>query len=116
MKTSSVDLIYLDPPFNSNRNYNAIYKDETGRPLPDQIDAFCDLRTLDEERERAIRTMPVLMRESGIEDHVADFLAFMDECFTYYTAPITGLPFVHGRTTNSYEKDYEAKWFDLLAL
>ena len=73
MKTSSVDLIYLDPPFNSNRNYNAIYKDETGRPLPDQIDAFCDLWTLDEERERAIRTMPVLMRESGIEDHVADF-------------------------------------------
>ena len=33
---ASVDLIYLDPPFNSNRDYNAIYKDETGRPLPDQ--------------------------------------------------------------------------------
>ena len=73
MKSSSVDLIYLDPPFNSNRAYNAIYKDETGRPLPDQIDAFCDLWTLDEERERAIRTMPVLMREAGIEDSVADF-------------------------------------------
>ena len=73
MKTSSVDLIYLDPPFNSNRNYNAIYKDETGRPLPDQIDAFCDLWTLDEERERAIRTMPVLMREAGIEDDITEF-------------------------------------------
>ena len=35
---ASVDLIYLDPPFNSNRQYNAIYKDETGRPLPDQIE------------------------------------------------------------------------------
>ncbi len=73
MRSNSVDLIYLDPPFNSNREYNQIYKDETGRPLPDQIDAFCDLWTLDEERERAIRAMPVLMREAGIEDSVAAF-------------------------------------------
>ena len=73
MRKDSVDLIYLDPPFNSNREYNQIYKDETGRPLPDQIDAFCDLWTLDEERERAIRSMPVLMREAGIEDSVAAF-------------------------------------------
>ena len=70
---ASVDLIYLDPPFNSNRQYNAIYKDETGRPLPDQIEAFCDMWELDAERERAIRTMPVLMREAGIDDAVAEF-------------------------------------------
>lgn len=61
MHKDSVDLIYLDPPFNSNRAYNAIYKDETGRPLPDQIEAFCDLWTLDEERERAIRALPKFM-------------------------------------------------------
>ena len=70
---ASVDLIYLDPPFNSNRQYNAIYKDETGRPLPDQIEAFCDMWELDSERERAIRTMPVLMRENGIDDAIAEF-------------------------------------------
>ena len=68
-----VDLIYLDPPFNSNRQYNAIYQDETGRPLPDQVEAFCDMWELDEERERAIRTMPVLMRENGIDDKIAEF-------------------------------------------
>ncbi len=68
----SVDLIYLDPPFNSNRQYNSIYKDETGRPLPDQIEAFCDMWELDSERERAIRTMPVLMRDSGLDDSVAE--------------------------------------------
>ncbi len=73
MKLGSVDLIYLDPPFNSQREYNAIYKDETGRPLPDQIEAFCDLWELDEERERALRTMPVLMREAGIEDEAVEF-------------------------------------------
>ena len=73
MKLGSVDLIYLDPPFNSNREYNAIYKDETGRPLPDQIEAFCDLWELDEARERALRTMPVLMRENGMDDDVVEF-------------------------------------------
>ena len=73
IRVGSVDLIYLDPPFNSNREYNAIYKDETGRPLPDQIEAFCDLWTLDEERERAIRTIPILIREIGLEDDVAQF-------------------------------------------
>ncbi len=73
MKKGSVDLIYLDPPFNSNREYNAIYKDETGRPLPDQIEAFCDLWTLDNERERAIKHMPVLMREAGIDDATSQF-------------------------------------------
>ena len=69
----SVDLIYLDPPFNSNRSYNAIYKDETGRPLPDQIEAFCDLWTLDEERERAIRNLPSLMIDKGVDHSVVKF-------------------------------------------
>ena len=73
MPLGSVDLIYLDPPFNSNRDYNAIYKDETGRPLPDQVEAFCDTWTLDKERERAIQNMPVLMREAGLDDEVAEF-------------------------------------------
>ena len=73
MRARSVDLIYLDPPFNSNQEYNAIYKTETGLLLPDQIEAFCDTWTLDEERERAIRTMPILMREAGMEDEVAEF-------------------------------------------
>ena len=73
MPLGSVDLIYLDPPFNSNRDYNGIYTDETGRPLPDQIEAFCDTWTLNEESERAARTMPVLMREAGVDDEIAEF-------------------------------------------
>ena len=73
MNLASVDLIYLDPPFNSNRDYNAIYKDETGRPLPVQVEAFCDTWTFTEETERAIRQQPVLMRENGIDDSVAEF-------------------------------------------
>ena len=73
MRKGSVDLIYLDPPFNSQRDYNAIYKDETGRPLPAQIEAFGDMWALNEERERELRTMPVLMREAGIPDGSVEF-------------------------------------------
>ena len=28
--SESVDLIYLDPPFNSNANYNILFKSKTG--------------------------------------------------------------------------------------
>ena len=73
MRKGSVDLIYLDPPFNSQRDYNAIYKDETGRPLPDQMEAFSDMWVLNEQRERELRTMPVLMREAGIDDSTVEF-------------------------------------------
>lgn len=73
MPLKGIDLIYLDPPFNSNHSYNAIYKDETGRPLPDQIEAFCDAWELNRERERAIKHMPVLMREAGVDDAIAEF-------------------------------------------
>lgn len=38
----SIDLIYLDPPFNSNRSYNVLYKDEGGRDSQAQITAFED--------------------------------------------------------------------------
>ena len=37
-----VDLIYLDPPFNSNRNYNVLFKDESGLEADSQITAFED--------------------------------------------------------------------------
>ena len=38
----SVDLIYLDPPFNSQRTYNVLFKDESGRNSEAQIMAFDD--------------------------------------------------------------------------
>ena len=72
MPSGVVDLIYLDPPFNSNRGYNAIYKTETGQELPDQIDAFCDMWELDDETQRGLSHMPVLMRETGMDDDVAE--------------------------------------------
>jgi site-specific DNA-methyltransferase (adenine-specific) len=40
--SGSVDLVYLDPPFNSNRDYNVIFKDESGRNSDAQLLAFED--------------------------------------------------------------------------
>lgn len=38
----SVDLIYLDPPFNSNADYNVIFKEQDGRRSESQLHAFGD--------------------------------------------------------------------------
>lgn len=37
-----VDLIYLDPPFNSNRSYNVLFKEASGKEAEAQISAFDD--------------------------------------------------------------------------
>ena len=37
-----VDLIYLDPPFNSNASYNVLFKGPKGGESPAQIEAFDD--------------------------------------------------------------------------
>ncbi len=40
--TDSVDLLYLDPPFNSNRSYNVLFRDDAGTESEAQIEAFTD--------------------------------------------------------------------------
>jgi len=42
IKDESIDLIYLDPPFNSKADYNILYKEPTGEPSKAQITAFED--------------------------------------------------------------------------
>ena len=38
----SVDLVYLDPPFNSNQSYNVLFRERDARPSQAQIEAFDD--------------------------------------------------------------------------
>ena len=40
--SESVDLIYLDPPFNSNATYNVLFQEKSGEKSAAQITAFED--------------------------------------------------------------------------
>ena len=73
MGLGGVDMIYLDPPFNSNRNYNLMYRTLTGKPIPEQVEAFFDTWVLDDEKKHIANSMPILMRERGVPDYYADF-------------------------------------------
>jgi len=52
---SSVDLIYLDPPFNSNATYNVLFKEKSGEESAAQITAFEDTWQWSTEAEAAYR-------------------------------------------------------------
>ena len=48
----SVDLVYLDPPFNSNASYNVLFRERTGEESPAQIKAFTDTWEWTQESQR----------------------------------------------------------------
>ncbi|MEM7688885.1 MAG: DNA methyltransferase [Pseudomonadota bacterium] len=57
----SVDLIYLDPPFNSNANYNMLFKSPDGSDSDAQINAFDDTWSWGPSAEEAVEWV----RDSG---------------------------------------------------
>jgi site-specific DNA-methyltransferase (adenine-specific) len=66
----SVDLIYLDPPFNSNRNYNVLFKEKSGEASPSQLEAFTDTWQWNQDAEYAydeLTTTPPAQVASMIE-------------------------------------------------
>jgi site-specific DNA-methyltransferase (adenine-specific) len=53
----SVDLIYLDPPFNSGKNYNVLFKSPSGEDSQAQIQAFEDTWHWSAESERFLEQL-----------------------------------------------------------
>jgi DNA modification methylase len=41
--------------------------------VPDQAEAFCDTWEMDPQKEEIAKTMPILMREHGVEDYYVEF-------------------------------------------
>lgn len=76
IKEDSVDLIYLDPPFNSKANYNILFKEPTGESSGAQITAFDDTWHWTEEAERTfheiIKTSP-----ANVIEMMNSFLSFV---------------------------------------
>ena len=75
----SVDLVYLDPPFNSNASYNVLFREKTGEESPAQIRAFTDTWEWTQETEFAfehdIIGSPAV--PSAVKDMISAFRQFI---------------------------------------
>ena len=88
LKDDSVDLIYLDPPFNSDANYNVLFRAPTGGRSESQIEAFEDTWRWSDASARALNditkspytrvaTLLVAMRAVLGESDLMAYLAMM---------------------------------------
>ena len=77
----SVDLVYLDPPFNSNASYNVLFKEKTGEESPAQIKAFTDTWEWTQETqftyELDIIRNPAV--PSAVKDMIGSFRQFIGQ-------------------------------------
>lgn len=73
----SVDLIYLDPPFNSKRAYNVIFQDKTGRDSAAQIQAFEDTWTWMEETQKSFEEIMGGDYPAQLKNMMKSFKEFM---------------------------------------
>lgn len=72
----SVDLIYLDPPFNSNRDYNVIFRDESGNRSDAQLLAFEDTWHWGPSAESTYRYLTNTAHHEGrVPDKVSTIIA-----------------------------------------
>src|SRR5664279_4547482 len=69
--SDSVDLIYLDPPFNSNRAYSVLFKERSGDDSQAQMEAFDDTWTWSQESERLFAAM---INSATVDNKVKDAL------------------------------------------
>ena len=53
VKDESVDLVYLDPPFNSRQDYNVLFAEKDGSQSSSQIHAFEDTWEWNTDAQRA---------------------------------------------------------------
>src|SRR5438477_9552858 len=62
LQDESVDLVYLDPPFNSKRDYNLLFRTPKGDESDAQITAFEDTWHWGEQAEREFHDFPLIPR------------------------------------------------------
>ncbi len=73
---ASVDLIYLDPPFNSNATYNVLFKEKSGEESAAQITAFGDTWQWSTETEAVYKEI-VTSGPRKLADLAQALLAFL---------------------------------------
>ncbi|MCX7008422.1 MAG: DNA methyltransferase [Kiritimatiellaeota bacterium] len=78
VKDESVDLVYLDPPFNSNANYNVLFKERDGSEAAGQIQAFEDTWTWTSDDEKVYAAL--VTAGGKVADCVEAFRKFLGPC------------------------------------
>jgi site-specific DNA-methyltransferase (adenine-specific) len=79
----SVDLIYLDPPFNSNATYNVLFKEPSGKPSQAQMSAFEDTWQWGLECEKALEEIAI---SALAPDATKEFMSVLPKFVGYRTA------------------------------
>ncbi len=75
IKDESVDLIYLDPPFNSRQDYNVLFAEKSGERSASQIMAFEDTWEWNMDAERAYEE--IVERGGRVSDAMRAFRTFL---------------------------------------
>jgi DNA modification methylase len=78
IKDKTVALVYLDPPFKSNQNYNVLFKEQNGSRAASQIRAFEDTWTWDQQDERVFAEL--VTGGGRVADVMQAFRAFLGPC------------------------------------
>ncbi|MBN2208336.1 MAG: restriction endonuclease [Candidatus Coatesbacteria bacterium] len=78
LKDESIDLVYLDPPFNSSQTYNVLFKEQNGSRAASQVRAFEDTWTWNRESESVFAE--VVTSGGRVADCLQAFRKFLGEC------------------------------------
>jgi DNA modification methylase len=77
VEDGSVDLVYLDPPFNSNADYNVLFGERGGTRSAAQIRAFED--TWHWDRQAAVACQEMIEAGGRVSEAMQAFRAFLGE-------------------------------------
>jgi DNA modification methylase len=75
IEDESVDLVYLDPPFNSAQNYNAFFHEKDGTAAASQIHAFEDTWSWNQESQKVYEEL--VMEPGKVSDVLQAFKTFL---------------------------------------
>ncbi len=78
IKDESIDLVYLDPPFNSNQDYNVLFKEKDGAQAAGQIRAFEDTWTWNQDDEAIFADL--VTKGGKVADCLQAFRTFLGPC------------------------------------
>ena len=78
IKSESINLVYLDPPFNSKKDYNLLFKTPKGHDSDAQISAFDDTWHWGEQAEREFSEL-LHQENTDISEMIQSMRRFLKE-------------------------------------